>query len=603
MQYPDEIKAFLLRSGTVTPEQLALAEQAVRNRHIPLETALIQEQILDHARLGECLAAITKLPYRPILTAPPVPEAWTVMSVNSARHWQTLPIGYDADQNMVTLAVHDTEQAGHVESVFRLLLQPYRLTFTIAPEDELNRALTGTGGPATGPVEPGSAAKAPVAIHREPMRLKGLHARLDAKPPAVRPDLPASPAPGKPTHPPAPAKPHPDDVVGRYLVPAAVLLVESIHEKDPESLGHIRSVVRYSQMLAARLDFNEEAVNRTILAAWLSGLMDHGDLVRRFPAPFDLVAWLSLDPADQHQAPPEVLVLGLVRQFQELRRRDPSGSRDINQVRRDLRMAWTSAQDCQSILETFLQLLMDEEFLVGISRGSGRLLVVDPSEAVQASLAPPLSHDGYDVAVVATADEAGRWMCQNRPDLVLLEEDLPDHSGLEVCRSFRQAEETASVPVIMLVKADRRKQAAECLRAGAEDVLVKPVDLELLFLKIQRGLQAQGEPIRSGVSGALEDMGFTDMIQILTAGNRSIELIIQSEQQEGHVFIKDGTIMHAATGDVRGEAAFYEMMRWRTGKFTTRHPADFPAVSIESGTMSLLMEGARLADEQQQTPA
>ena len=61
--------------------------------------------------------------------------------------------------------------------------------------------------------------------------------------------------------------------------------------------------------------------------------------------------------------------------------------------------------------------------------------------------------------------------------------------------------------------------------------------------------------------------------------------------------MKDGQIVHAASGDLTGEAAFYELMRWGNGEFNTIQVSAFPDASIETSTMSLLMEGSRLADE------
>ena len=55
--------------------------------------------------------------------------------------------------------------------------------------------------------------------------------------------------------------------------------------------------------------------------------------------------------------------------------------------------------------------------------------------------------------------------------------------------------------------------------------------------------------------------------------------------------------MHAAAGGRTGEAAFYALMRWREGIFTTRQSGDLPEASIHVSAMSLLMEGARQVDE------
>ena len=136
------------------------------------------------------------------------------------------------------------------------------------------------------------------------------------------------------------------------------------------------------------------------------------------------------------------------------------------------------------------------------------------------------------------------------------------------------------------------------MRVGADDVVVKPVDLELLFIKIQRLLSVPAANVdKAGVSGSLSDMSFTDMIQILCAGSKSTEIHLVRGDEEGLVWVKAGDIVHAVVGDAVGEPAFYELMSWDEGEFTTQECTEFPEITIERSAIGLLMEGARLADE------
>jgi DNA-binding response OmpR family regulator len=72
---------------------------------------------------------------------------------------------------------------------------------------------------------------------------------------------------------------------------------------------------------------------------------------------------------------------------------------------------------------------------------------------------------------------------RHRPDLVLLDRNLPDLSGDEVLERLRSTEQTAAIPVVML-SADAAAESVEALlQAGATDYLTKPVDvLRLLQL-------------------------------------------------------------------------------------------------------------------------
>jgi len=76
-----------------------------------------------------------------------------------------------------------------------------------------------------------------------------------------------------------------------------------------------------------------------------------------------------------------------------------------------------------------------------------------------------------------------------------------------------------------------------------------------------------------------------------------MEVSLSSHGQAGQVFLKGGNVIHAAAGGFQGAAAFYELMTWREGTFTTKPCSTFPAATIHGSTTSLLMEGSRLSDE------
>jgi DNA-binding response OmpR family regulator len=186
--------------------------------------------------------------------------------------------------------------------------------------------------------------------------------------------------------------------------------------------------------------------------------------------------------------------------------------------------------------------------------------------------------------------------------LIITEVTLPDQSGLRFCQEMNKSSKTSHVPIIVITEQGLEKQAAACLRAGADDYLAKPIDLELLFLKIQRLLtKLDSDSVKPGVNGSLDDMSFTDMIQIICAGAKSMQILLTHADRKGEVLVEDGEIVHAQTGDKKGEQAFYDMMTWREGDFTTRQCDEFPEKTIRSSAMSLLMEGARLADETKDT--
>ncbi|MFC1462754.1 DUF4388 domain-containing protein [Verrucomicrobiota bacterium] len=115
-------------------------------------------------------------------------------------------------------------------------------------------------------------------------------------------------------------------------------------------------------------------------------------------------------------------------------------------------------------------------------------------------------------------------------------------------------------------------------------------------LRKLQAMPAEGDA-KAGITGSLADIGFTDLVQLLCATDKKLQLSLTTDGQKGSLFIDQGNIMHCAVGDKEGQAAFYELMRWRAGQFTTEPCEQSPARTVQASLMSLLLEGTRLVDE------
>lgn len=234
---------------------------------------------------------------------------------------------------------------------------------------------------------------------------------------------------------------------------------------------------------------------------------------------------------------------------------------------------------------------------------NGTVLIVDPSEFPESTIAPTLVASGLSVEVVPDAKLAQEFIARVRPNLVISEIYLPEGDGLDLCRQLKATEATAAIPCIILTAKQEATLAAECLKAGADEFIQKPVDAELLLVKIQRLLQRQtAAPAAAvagegGVTGSLRDMSFPELIQVLCAAGKNEEVVVRHADQEARIYIQQGEIIHGAIGGIAGEQSIYEVMKWNEGEFHIKPCSDFPTRTVFASTMSLLMEGARLKDE------
>jgi DNA-binding response OmpR family regulator len=110
-----------------------------------------------------------------------------------------------------------------------------------------------------------------------------------------------------------------------------------------------------------------------------------------------------------------------------------------------------------------------------VEHGSGRVLVVEDSDALRPLLSIMLNRRGYEVVAVASGQDALET-ADDSFDLVLLDVGLPDLNGLEVCRRLRAEPATADLAIILITGRDQPGDIHDGLAAGADDFVVKPFE-------------------------------------------------------------------------------------------------------------------------------
>ena len=114
-----------------------------------------------------------------------------------------------------------------------------------------------------------------------------------------------------------------------------------------------------------------------------------------------------------------------------------------------------------------------------------RILVVDDDEQLRAYLRRLLTRSEYRVEEAATASEAIALVRANPPDLVLLDLQLPDRSGLEVLEAIRESPATRLLPVVMLTGAASPAEKIRAQSEGVTDFLSKPFSPEELLPRVR----------------------------------------------------------------------------------------------------------------------
>lgn len=144
-----------------------------------------------------------------------------------------------------------------------------------------------------------------------------------------------------------------------------------------------------------------------------------------------------------------------------------------------------------------------------------KILIIEDDRGLRQGIAFSLAQEGYEVLQARDGKEGYRLFSRKAPQGILLDLNLPDMDGNDLCRKIR---ESSRVPILMLTARDMETDEIMGLSSGADDYMTKPFSVAVLKLRLEKLLGRKGEKTESHILSSGDIVMDTDLIKVWKAG-------------------------------------------------------------------------------------
>ncbi len=236
-----------------------------------------------------------------------------------------------------------------------------------------------------------------------------------------------------------------------------------------------------------------------------------------------------------------------------------------------------------------------------------KLLLVDADPRSVRVLEVSLKKAGYSVTTATDGLDALAKIESLTPDLVLTDTRLPKLDGYTLVRTLKERTEWSAIPVVFLTSQKSIEDKIRGLELGVEDYLTKPIFVRELIARVNLLLAkrtqeniAATKPTTSGrtrFSGSTQDMAIVDLLQTFEVSRKSGVVHLRGAAQDARIYFRDGKVVDAELGRLRGEEAIYRALIWNDALFEVEFKPIQSEDVIGGSTQAILMEGMRRVDE------
>lgn len=122
-----------------------------------------------------------------------------------------------------------------------------------------------------------------------------------------------------------------------------------------------------------------------------------------------------------------------------------------------------------------------------------KILVAEDDDLNRRLIKDLLLYYGYEVAEASNGEEAVRMAAVHKPDLILMDLQMPVMNGTEAIRLLKSSQKTKNIKIIAVTGFAMRGDREKALETGADDYIAKPIDVRQLPIQIENYLATKKE--------------------------------------------------------------------------------------------------------------
>jgi len=251
-----------------------------------------------------------------------------------------------------------------------------------------------------------------------------------------------------------------------------------------------------------------------------------------------------------------------------------------------------------NLVDLFRIIVTGEDLKARLLANRHQVLLVDTDPEDTTVLELRLLEQGFEVKQARSAETALKILAGGEISVCVSELDLDTSDGFALLTEARKHPFGRNLPWVIVTNRTARGDAQRAFELGVADYLTKPVSAELFVAKVKQILERYSVKAGNrGVSGALSEMGLPEIVQILWHGRKTGRLKVRAGSESGEIHFVNGSIYNALWATLRGEEAFYAMLRLMDGEFVLDPTFTAPQQVIQASPEALLLEGMRRLDE------